>query len=75
MDKETKPMPEASVTPPSGGSCAAGDEVVPGAPLAMVYAPCQPWRNLYEPDRALTQGTLFADLDLPFLGVRKGDHE
>lgn len=34
-------------------------------PLAMVYAPCQVFRGLYDPDTALTRGTLFTELDLP----------
>ena len=37
-------------------------------PLAMVYAPCQAFRNLYDADTALTQGTLFAELYLPLGG-------
>jgi len=39
--------------------------------LAMMYVPFQRFQNLYEPDKALTRGTLFADLDLPFYGTRK----
>ena len=34
-------------------------------PLAMVYAPCQSFGSLYDPDTALMRGTLFAELDLP----------
>ena len=34
-------------------------------PLAMVYAPCQAFRALYDPDTALGRGTLFCELDLP----------
>ncbi len=34
--------------------------------LAMVYSPRQPWQNLYDPMKALSRGTLFADLDKPF---------
>ena len=37
-------------------------------PLAMVYVPCQAFRNLYDTDTALGQGTLFAELDLPLGG-------
>ncbi len=36
-------------------------------PLASVYSPIQHWRELYEPDEALERGTLFKELDLPFL--------
>ncbi len=34
--------------------------------LAMVYSPFQEFENLYEPEEALSKGTLFADLYLPF---------
>lgn len=34
-------------------------------PLAMVYAPCQTFRALYDPATALQRGTLFTELDLP----------
>lgn len=41
--------------------------------LAMVYAPTQAFQNIYDPIKALRQGTQFADLDLPFEGCgRKG---
>ena len=36
-------------------------------PLASVYSPIQIWRNLYEPEEALERGTLFQELDLPFV--------
>ena len=36
-------------------------------PLASVYSPIQHWRNLYEPEEALSKGTLFKELDLPFV--------
>ena len=34
--------------------------------IAMVYAPKQSFRELYEPMKALLRGTLFAELDKPF---------
>lgn len=37
-----------------------------GYPLAMVYAPVQCFGELYEPDKGLSQGTIFRQLDLPF---------
>ena len=40
-------------------------------PLAMVYAPCQYFRALYDPATALRRGTLFSELDLP-LGCNEG---
>ena len=36
-------------------------------PLASVYSAIQHWRNLYEPEEALQRGTLFKELDLPFV--------
>ena len=42
--------------------------------LAMAYIPRQEWGKTYEPQTALEQGTLFPDLNFPFLGkagVRK----
>lgn len=36
--------------------------------LAMAYVPMQNWRNLYELDLALERGTVFAELDKPFIG-------
>lgn len=42
-------------------------------PLASVYAPLQAWRNLYDHDTGFSKGTIFKDLDLPFLcGERTG---
>lgn len=36
--------------------------------LAMAYVPWQKWDGVYTPDVALTRGTMFSELDLPFLG-------
>lgn len=44
----------------------------PHISLAMMYVPFQRFENLYEPEKALSRGTLFADLDLPFYGSKKG---
>lgn len=45
-----------------------------GYPLAMVYSPVQCFRDIYDCDIALAQGTIFKELDLPFMGasVMKG---
>ncbi len=51
-----------------GSNTAAARWGIKGHPLAMVYAPMQEWRSLYDLDTALSRGTLFAELDLPFLG-------
>jgi hypothetical protein len=41
-------------------------------PLAMAYVRWQRWNNVYDLDRALQVGTIFPELDLPFLGMRGG---
>lgn len=35
-------------------------------PLGMVYSPYQEWRNIYDTETALRQGTLFRELDMPW---------
>ncbi len=37
-------------------------------PLAMTYTPWQRWCETYEPAVAHERGTIFPELDLPFLG-------
>ncbi|MDD7515450.1 spore coat associated protein CotJA [Ruminococcus flavefaciens] len=37
-------------------------------PLAMAYVPFQQWGDVYDDDKALSKGTLFPELDLPFSG-------
>lgn len=38
-----------------------------GYPLASVYAPLQEWKNVYETELGFSRGTIFKELDLPFL--------
>ncbi len=54
-------------TPPCQGheGCPEGSWGLSGYPLAMVYAPCQYFRGVYDPATALKRGTLFEELDLP----------
>lgn len=40
-------------------------------PVAMCYVPLQKLETVYEPETALMQGTLFPELDKPFLGGRR----
>ena len=62
--------------PTVNGSCVDtnGTWGVRERPLSMVYSPIQEFDNLYDIDTALKQGTLFAELDLPFSGrtIQKG---
>lgn len=41
-----------------------------GMVLGMAYVPIQEFDDLYDEELALRKGTLFAPLDLPFLGRR-----
>ncbi len=49
--------------------CGEGSWGLGEHPLAMVYAPCQDFRALYDPATALNRGTLFTELDLPLGGA------
>lgn len=45
-------------------------------PLAMAYVPMQAWRDLYEPAEGMHNGTIFRELNLPFMGSDRGaEHE
>ena len=44
----------------------------PRVSLAMMYVPYQRFENLYDAEKALESGTLFADLNLPFDGGKAG---
>jgi len=63
---------------PKSGSCDGQNGTIgwgiSNHPLSMVYAPWQNFDNLYDLDTALKQGTVFAELDLPFAGrsISKG---
>lgn len=48
--------------------CGEGSWGLAEYPLAMVYAPCQSFRALYDTATALSRGTLFTELDLPLGG-------
>lgn len=37
-------------------------------PLAMAYVPWQKWHNIYEICKGFQRGTIFCELDKPFLG-------
>ena len=39
-------------------------------PIGMTYVPMQEWKKIYQPDEGFHKGTIFAELDLPFLGRR-----
>lgn len=41
-------------------------------PLAMAYVPMQQWKETYSEDVALSRGTIFPELDLPFTEGKGG---
>ncbi|MBQ5590844.1 MAG: spore coat associated protein CotJA [Clostridia bacterium] len=45
-------------------------DCIDSLPLAMAYVPIQKWRDVYSVDVAHARGTLFSELDKPFLGRR-----
>ena len=58
--------PEERPCPSDCARGACGGWGIEARPLAMVYSPCQAWRDAYSPEVALSRGTLFSELDLPF---------
>lgn len=37
-------------------------------PLAMAYVPWQMWQEIYSTDKGFQRGTIFRELDMPFVG-------
>lgn len=65
MERNSKGMPEMPRVN-NGEMCPENDAATLfDMPLAYSYVPIQRWRMLYEPERALTRGTLFEELDKP----------
>ncbi len=60
-------------TPPASDCCAAAvEDKMPcknDMVLAMAYVKWQKWQNIYAVEKALHQGTIFQELDLPFCGT------
>ena len=59
---------------PQGGMCGSGNAKrdtfgLEDYPLASMYAPLQKFRCLYDKETALMNGTVFSELDLPFMGM------
>ena len=43
-------------------------------PIGMMYVPYQEWETPYDPDLAISRGTIFPSLDLPFIGKEAVRH-
>ena len=66
---ETKPNEaRPAVTPQAAQSSPGYDQNNKLLALAMGFVPDQVWQNIYQKDVALARGTIFADLDKPFIG-------
>lgn len=55
-------------TDPRTNDCCMHD-LLNGMPIAMAYVPWQEWKNLYAAEKGFCRGTIFEDLDKPFLGI------
>ena len=62
---ESSPRGESQVNASPKRSCCKDS-------LAMVYSPYQNWQNLYELEPGFCAGTIFKELDKPFVGCRNG---
>lgn len=49
-------------------SCLMPRESWDNKPLAMAYVPWQSWRDICAAEKALHVGTIFQELNLPFVG-------
>lgn len=55
------------------GGCTANPMPFPqNTPVAMAYVPFQQIGQIYTPESGLERGTIFPDLDKPFLGGGTG---
>ena len=44
-------------------------DVLEGLPITMAYVPWQSWKKIICPEKALHIGTIFEELNKPFLGM------
>lgn len=52
-----------------GQACGLNPTPLPAAPVvAMAYVPFQQFNTTYTPEKGLELGTIFPELDKPFLG-------
>lgn len=68
--KDSRVMADYSTTMPMKKRCDCPDTGVGGMemyPVAMGYIPWQQWKQTYDLDKGLYRGTIFPELDLPFV--------
>ena len=51
-----------------GDSCMMNRDIYGNKSLAMAYVPWQNWQDLYDAEKGFHCGTIFKELNLPFLG-------
>ena len=51
-----------------GGSLRLDETPLAELPLTMAYVPMQRFTQVYDTEKGLCQGTIFPELDKPFLG-------
>ena len=70
LPQERPDRPSCDGSYPGGGANAGGEcpKHFHAPSLAMVYAPKQCWQNLLDPMSGLEQGSIFAEMILPFEG-------
>ena len=56
-----------AVDNPGCGTNSGSSFGLAGFPLASVYAPLHDFAEIYDCETGLTRGTIFAELDLPFI--------
>lgn len=68
----TSPQPGTSGAPSKGCGCQSGNPLTPNGGLCqmtigMGYVPWQKWSHTYPMEQGFTRGTIFPELDFPFL--------
>lgn len=61
--------PSCSLRQPDMGNTSGntGTDCLSNLSIAMAYVPMQRWNQVYDMSRGLTRGTIFPELDLPFV--------
>ena len=62
----------ANQTPHNSAMQCIAAELPQNTALAMAYVPFQQLGSTYDPDQAFASGTLFPDLNKPFIGRKEG---
>ena len=61
-------MPYNTYRQTQGSSRTDGRNTAENMSLAMAYVPWQTWRDIYDAEKGFHRGTIFQELDMPFLG-------